>query len=103
VLISVTEGSHQLPSFLVWRIVMRNVKMLRTEPNFISIPVEQAIYCENCNTVSNSTRRRCGVCGSEAIFSLTTLIDGPPSGPNSGPAPASCVFPVMYAESTRAA
>ena len=56
---------------------MRNVKMLRTEANFVSIPVEQAIYCENCNTVSNSTRRRCGVCGSEAIFSLTTLIDPP--------------------------
>jgi hypothetical protein len=64
---------------------MRNVKMLRTEPNFVSIPAEMAIYCENCENVSNSTRRRCGVCGSESIFSLTTLIDGPPSGPNSGP------------------
>jgi hypothetical protein len=82
---------------------MRNVKMLRTEPNFVSIPVEQAIYCENCNTVSNSARRRCGVCGSEAIFSLPTLIDGPPSGPDSGPAPAGSVFPMMYTESARAA
>jgi len=32
---------------------MRNVKMLRTEPNFVSIPAEMAIYCENCENVSN--------------------------------------------------
>jgi len=53
---------------------MRNVKMLRTEANFVSIPAAMAIYCENCENVSNSAQRRCGVCGSEAIFSLTTLI-----------------------------
>lgn len=82
---------------------MRNVKMLRSEPNFISIPVEQAIYCENCETVSNSTRNRCGLCGSESIFSLTMLIDGPPSGPNSGPAPAGCILPLLHFESARAA
>ena len=82
---------------------MRNVKMLRTEANFVSIPLELAIYCENCETVSNSVQRRCGVCGSEAIFSLTTLIDGPPSGPNSGPAPAGCLFPVIHMDSRRAA
>jgi hypothetical protein len=72
---------------------MRNVKMLRTEPNFLSIPVETAIYCENCESVSNSTRRRCGVCGSESIFSLTAVIGGPPSGPDSGPAPARGLTP----------
>lgn len=82
---------------------MRNVKMLRTEANFVSIPVEQAIYCENCKTVSNSIRRRCGVCGSEAIFNLTTLIDGPPSGPSSGSAPVVCIFPLLHAESAQAA
>lgn len=82
---------------------MRNVKMFRIEPNFVSIPVDDAIYCENCETVSNSTRRRCGVCGSEAIFSLRTLIDGPPSGPNSGPAAAVRTFPMLRCESVRAA
>lgn len=82
---------------------MRNVKMLRTEANFFSIPVEQAIYCENCETVSNSARRRCGVCGSEAIFSLITLIDGPPPGPSAGSAAAGCVFPLSHKESAKAA
>lgn len=82
---------------------MRNVKMLRTEANFVSIPVEQAIYCQNCETVSNSARRRCGVCGSEAIFSLTALIDGPPPGPSAGPAPAACILPLLHIESAKAA
>jgi hypothetical protein len=82
---------------------MRNVKMLRTEANFFSIPVEQAIYCENCETVSNSARRRCGVCGSEAIFSLTTLIDGPPPGPSAGPAAAGCTVSFLHKGSAKAA
>ncbi len=42
---------------------MRNVRMLRPEPNLVSIPVEEAIYCENCETVTNSHRERCGRCG----------------------------------------
>ena len=82
---------------------MRNVTMLRMEPNFVSIPVEQAIYSENCETVSNSTRGRCGVCGSESIFRLAALLDGPPSGPDSGPAPAGCIVPTVCYELGRAA
>lgn len=86
---------------------MRNVKMLRAEPNLLSIPVERAIYCKSCETVSNSTRRRCGVCGSDAIVKLKTLIDGPPGGPDpgpdSGPAPAGCLVPALLYEQPRAA
>ena len=80
---------------------MRNVKMLRTEPSFVSIPVEQAAYCENCKTVSNSNRSRCGVCGSESILRLVVLLDGPPSGPGSGP--AGRMVPGMRCELRRAA
>lgn len=82
---------------------MRNVKMLRMEANFVSIPVEMAIYCQNCETVSNSTRRRCGVCGSEAIFSLTILIDGPPPGPGTGPAAAGCIVSLLPMDAAKAA
>ena len=82
---------------------MRNLTMLRKEPNFVSIPVEQAIYCENCETVSNSTQGCCGVCGSESILRLSTLLNGPPNGPDSGPAPAACLAPTFYLEGTRAA
>ena len=82
---------------------MRNVRMLRPEPNLVSIPVEQAIYCENCETVTNSHRERCGRCGSERVLRLAVLIDGPPSGPNSGPAMVGCSAPVLQLEVARAA
>jgi hypothetical protein len=82
---------------------MRNVRMVRTEANFLSIPAEKAVYCENCETVSNSANGRCGVCGSEAITNLLSLIDGPPPGPESGPAPAAHVIPPQTFERLRAA
>ena len=55
---------------------MRNVVMIRREPGLVSIPVESAVYCENCETVSTSSGRRCGLCGSEDIARLVP--------PNSG-------------------
>jgi hypothetical protein len=82
---------------------MRNVRMLRPEPNLVSIPVEEAIYCENCETVTNSHRERCGRCGSERVLRLAALIDGPPSGPKSGPAPAGCIAPVLLLDVAKAA
>lgn len=82
---------------------MRNVKMLRTEPNFISIPLEMAVYCENCKTVSNSRRDRCGVCGSEAILGLAGLIEGPPRNPGPGSAPPAPIIPIFAFEGARAA
>jgi hypothetical protein len=82
---------------------MRNVRMLRPEPNLVSIPVEEAIYCENCETVTNSHRERCGRCGSERVLRLTALIDEPPSGPDSGPALVGCTAPVLQLDVVRAA
>jgi hypothetical protein len=82
---------------------MHNVRMLRPEPNLVSIPVERAIYCENCETVTNSNRARCGKCGSERVFRLAALIDGPPSGPSSGPALAGCIAPALQLDVVRAA
>ena len=82
---------------------MRNVRMLRPEPNLVSIPVEQAIYCENCETVTNSHLERCGRCGSERVLRLVALIDGPPSGPESGPALVGYIVPHLELEVARAA
>jgi hypothetical protein len=56
---------------------MRNVQMIRQEPGLVSIPIERAIYCENCEMVSTSAWRRCGLCGSERIVELASLISGP--------------------------
>lgn len=82
---------------------MRNVQMLRTEPQFVSIPVEQAVYCENCETVSNSSNSRCGVCGSEAISRLALLIGRVPDDPGPGPAPACGIVPIGQFEALRPA
>lgn len=56
---------------------MCNVRMIRTEPGLVSIPLEKAVYCENCEMVSSSARRRCGLCGSERIARLAPLIPEP--------------------------
>lgn len=64
---------------------MRNVVMIRREPGLVSIPVESAVYCGNCETVSTSSGRRCGLCGSEDIARLVPPIPGPW---NPSPAPA---------------
>jgi hypothetical protein len=57
---------------------MRNVTMIRKDSELISIPVEKAIYCENCETVSTSASKRCGLCGSEQI------VDWLPCSPSRG-------------------
>ena len=80
----------------------RNICMLRKETNFVSIPVETAVYCENCETVSNSGRDRCGVCGSEAILSLLHMIDGPPPS-DPGPAAPAPIVPIFTFERLSAA
>jgi hypothetical protein len=71
---------------------MRNVQMIRKEPGLVSIPVEKAVYCENCEKVSNSAWRRCGLCGSEKIVELASLFIGP-SDP--GPTPAAALAAVV--------
>jgi hypothetical protein len=74
---------------------MHNVRMIRIEPGLVSIPLEKAVYCENCKMVSSSARQRCGLCGSERIVELAPLFLGP-SDPGSPPA-ASFAAPVGLA------
>jgi hypothetical protein len=56
---------------------MCKVHMIRLEPGLIAIPVEGAVYCKGCGTVSNSAWARCGLCGSGKILDLSTLLIGP--------------------------
>jgi hypothetical protein len=60
---------------------MRNVQMIRMEPGLIWIPIERAVLCKSCQTVSTSVERRCGLCGSEQIRRLT-CDDPDPSRPS---------------------
>jgi hypothetical protein len=50
-------------------------------PMFCSIPLPLAVYCANCNTISNSERHRCGVCGSEAVLRLESILNRDPDPP----------------------
>ena len=67
---------------------MRNVTMIRTEPGLVSIPVERAVYCRGCETISTSAQMRCGVCGSNRIMQLAPLVTHPW---DPGPAPATAL------------
>jgi hypothetical protein len=73
---------------------MRNVLMIREEPGLVSIPVEKAVYCENCETVSSSSLNRCGVCGSERVLELASLLRGPWEPGPVPPATPCVVLPV---------
>lgn len=72
---------------------MSHIYLLRTEPSFVSIPVEQAMYCSECEAINNSSNNRCGRCGSGNLTKVIVPVDGPPEGPGSGPAPALCISP----------
>ncbi len=81
----------------------RNIRMLRTKNNFVSIAVENAVYCDNCETVSNSDKARCGVCGSSAIQSLVSVLNDPPTNPDPGPAAPAQIVPIFAFERLSAA
>jgi hypothetical protein len=70
---------------------MCNVQMIRKESGLVSIPLDRAVFCENCKKVSNSAWVRCGSCGSGKLLELAPLLGGPyEPGPGSPAAP--CVL-----------
>jgi hypothetical protein len=71
---------------------MRNVQMIRQEPGLVSIPLEKAVYCDNCQTVSTSAWPRCGLCGSDRIVELAPLFSGPF---DPGTPPATSIGPAL--------
>jgi len=82
---------------------MEEISILRPRCSLVSIPVTEAVYCESCASVSNSSGGCCGVCGNIAVWPLAELVPQPPRGPNSGSGPAQRFAPVMQIELARAA
>jgi len=60
---------------------MARVIEMHPHPLIYSIPLAQAVYCENCVTISNSRPDRCGVCGSEAVLRVEPILNRPPDPP----------------------
>jgi hypothetical protein len=55
---------------------------LAVRPALCSIPLGQAIYCENCNSISNPQPHRCGVCDSEAVLRVEAILNRDPEPPS---------------------
>ena len=60
---------------------MAKLTVIRPEPVITSVPLHLAMLCENCQTISNSSMQRCGVCGSQAVLPLKSLLDPEPQPP----------------------
>jgi len=82
---------------------MCKLRQLRNEYRLLSIPLDAAIYCQNCENITNSSSDRCGKCGSRGVLSMAGLIEPSPGGPDSGPASAGRIVPILYTEIVRAA
>ena len=61
---------------------MGELSILRPRRNLVSIPVVEAIYCESCASVSNSSGGCCGVCGNISVWPLAELVPQPPNSPS---------------------
>jgi hypothetical protein len=61
---------------------MAKIFELPVQPAICSIPLDQAVYCENCETISNSRLSRCGVCGSEAVLRVEPILNRNPEPPS---------------------
>jgi hypothetical protein len=61
---------------------MVKLTLIRPEPMIISVPLDLAVFCENCQTISNSRGDRCGVCESQAILALKLILDPEPQPPS---------------------
>ena len=54
---------------------MAEISILRPKRNLISIPVNEAVYCESCSCVSNSVGGCCGLCGNMTLPSECVLLN----------------------------
>ena len=82
---------------------MGEISILRPKRNLVSIPVNEAIYCESCASVSNSSGGCCALCGNISVWALAELVPQPPMGPYPGSASVRHFAPTMRIELARAA
>ena len=82
---------------------MGELSILRPRRCLVSIPVVEAVYCESCASVSNSSGGCCGVCGNISIWPLAELVPQPPNSPDSRTVPSGQSAPVWRGGLLRAA
>ena len=82
---------------------MGQISILRPKRNLVSIPVDEAVYCESCARVSNSVGGCCSLCGNIPVWPLLDFVPLPPKSPSPGGALAVRMVPVMRLKLARAA
>ena len=82
---------------------MGEISILRPKRNLVSIPVNEAVYCESCASVSNSSGGCCALCGNFSVWALVELVPQPPMGPHPGSALARRFAPTVRIELAKAA
>src|SRR5215469_5453198 len=55
------------------------------EPQMSVVPLQTAVFCVNCETISNSTHDVCEVCSSRSLVSLFRVLGGTLRGKNQPP------------------
>ena len=82
---------------------MGEISILRPRRSLVSIPVTEAVYCESCASVSNSSGGSYALCGNISIWPLAELVPQPPMGPHPSSASARRFAPTVRIELARAA
>jgi len=82
---------------------MGEISILRPRRSLVSIPVNEAVYCESCGSVSNSSGGCCALYGNISIWPLAELVPQPPMGPHSCSVSARRFAPTMEIELAKAA
>jgi hypothetical protein len=70
---------------------MAKLVELPAKSPIFSIPLSQAVYCENCYTISNSRPDRCGVCESQAVLRVEPIFNRDPEPPGQAAYPIKLV------------
>jgi hypothetical protein len=61
---------------------MGEISIVRPRRSLVSIPVTEAVYCEICASVSNSSGGCCALCGNISVWPLAELLPQPPKSPS---------------------
>ena len=48
----------------------------RTEGGLSAVPLLNAVFCADCETISNSPHDACSVCGSRSLINLFRMLEG---------------------------
>ncbi|HEY4051838.1 MAG TPA: hypothetical protein VGM27_33710 [Acidobacteriaceae bacterium] len=62
-----------------------NIKMLREEPDLVTMDLARAMLCTKCQRISNTRQERCTFCESDTLVRVADVIElpqGPPPKPS---------------------